>query len=263
MNSATLPASISPHEFSADALKVHVYADEPALALAAANIAATHLQTTLARQGSAAMILASGNSQLRFLEKLFLCPDLDWSAVTCFHMDEYLGVTADHPASFRRYMREHVERRVKPKAFHYLAGDALEPLSECERYTGLLRAQPIDFCCLGLGENGHLAFNDPDVADFADPHGVKIVKLDLRCRQQQVNQGHFAGLENVPQYALTLTIPTLLSARKVLCLAPEKRKAVPVRDLLQGPVATKGPASILRRQAHATLLLDEASASLL
>ena len=261
MNDATLPTSVSLQEFSVDALKVRVFADEPVLAAEAAALAATQLKSAIAKQGSAAAILASGNSQLHFLENLFVRADIDWSAVTCFHMDEYLGVTADHPASFRRYMREHVERRVKPKAFHYLAGDALEPLTECERYVGLLRAQPIDFCCLGLGENGHLAFNDPEVADFADPHGVKIVKLDLRCRQQQVNQGHFAGLENVPQYALTLTIPTLLSARKVLCLAPEKRKASPVRDLLQGPITTKCPASILRRQAHATLLLDEASAS--
>ena len=263
MNSTTMMALAGVHEFGVDALTVRVHPDEPALATEAADLAAAQLKSALARQRNAAVILASGNSQLRFLDKLFVRPGIDWSKVTFFHMDEYLGITADHAASFRSYMREHVEQRVKPGAFHYLAGDALEPLNECRRYAELLRAQSIDLCCLGLGENGHLAFNDPDVADFADPHAVKIVKLDLRCRQQQVNQGHFAGLESVPQYALTLTIPTLLSARKVLCLAPEKRKAVPVRDLLQGPIATKCPASVLRRQAHATLLLDEASASLL
>jgi glucosamine-6-phosphate deaminase len=160
-------------------------------------------------------------------------------------------------------MRERVENLVQPKAFHYLAGDCLLPLDECQRYTELLRARPIDLCCLGVGENGHLAFNDPPVADFSDPHAVKLVKLDDACKWQQVKEGHFPSLEAVPPYAFTLTIPTLLSARKVLCLAPEKRKAEPIKNALEGPISTACPASVLRNHSHATLLLDTDSASLL
>jgi glucosamine-6-phosphate deaminase len=178
-------------------------------------------------------------------------------------MDEYLGLDVSHPASFRRYMRERVEARLKPKRFHYLEGDTLLPLAECERYTALLAAQPIDLCCLGIGENGHLAFNDPPVADFADPHRVKLVKLDEACRRQQVGEGHFANLEAVPQYAFTLTVPALCSARRMLCIVPERRKAQAVKNALLGPIGVACPASFLRQQSHCTLFLDGDSASLL
>ncbi len=178
-------------------------------------------------------------------------------------MDEYLGISADHKASFRRYMRERVESRVKPRAFYYLEGDAQLPMDECERYTKLLQAQPIDLCCLGVGENGHIAFNDPPVANFTDKRSVNIVALDEKCRLQQVGEGHFPGMEAVPQYALTLTIPMLCSAKKMLCIAPEKRKAQAIKDALQGPISTACPASILRRQAHCTLFVDKDSTSLL
>jgi glucosamine-6-phosphate deaminase len=188
---------------------------------------------------------------------------VDWSGVTLFHMDEYLGIESGHSASFRRYMRERVEAHLHPKQFHYLEGDALLPLTECERYARLLAGQPIDLCCLGIGENGHLAFNDPPVADFIDPHPVKLVKLDQACRQQQVGEGHFPTLDAVPQYAFTLTVPMLCSARRMICIVPERRKAQAVRDALCGPVDTKCPASFLRRQRHCTLFLDLESASLL
>jgi glucosamine-6-phosphate deaminase len=178
-------------------------------------------------------------------------------------MDEYLGIGADHPASFRRFLRERVEHRVKPHAFHYVAGEASLPLEECARYTRLLKAQPIDLCCLGIGENGHVAFNDPPVADFADPHAVKLVKLDEACRRQQVGEGAFPTLEAVPQFAYTLTIPMLCSARKMICVVPESRKAQAVKDTLRGPVSPACPASVLRQQAHCTLFLDAESASLL
>jgi len=174
-----------------------------------------------------------------------------------------LGIDPGHKASFRRYMRERVEARLHPRAFHYLEGDSLEPLAECDRYSRLLEAQPIDLCCLGIGENGHLAFNDPPVADFEDPRKVKIVKLDEACRLQQVGEGHFPNLDAVPQYALTLTIPMLCSARRMLCIVPEKRKAQAVKDSLQGPIDTACPGSILRKQTHATLFLDAESASLI
>lgn len=249
--------------FHAEALEVRIHETQASLAADAAARAQEYLQNTLARQGSAAAILATGNSQLQFLDALVALGGVDWSKVTLFHMDEYLGLDDQHPASFRRYMRERVEARVKPRAFHYLAGDTLLPLSECERYTRLLRAQPIDLCCLGIGENGHIAFNDPPVADFADPHAVKLVKLDDACRQQQVGEGHFPNLQAVPQYAFTLTIPMLCSARRMLCIVPERRKAAAVRDALRGPIQTSCPGSILRKQAQCTLYLDADSASLL
>jgi glucosamine-6-phosphate deaminase len=242
--------------FTVDSLPVRVYANQSDLAHDVARMAQAHLCDTLAAQGSAAVILATGNSQIQFLEELIRLGGIDWSKVTLFHMDEYLGIDANHKASFRRYMRERVEGRVKPKVFNYIQGDTPEPLKECERYTALLKAQPIDLCCLGIGENGHIAFNDPPVASFEDPYSVKLVKLDDACKMQQVNEGHFPSLEAVNPYAFTLTIPALCSARKMLCICPETRKATAVRGTLQGPVSTDCPASILRRQPHATLFLD-------
>jgi glucosamine-6-phosphate deaminase len=259
--SAAGPAPIK--TFQVDALPVRVYASQADLSEDAARITHTYLLDVLAKQGSAAAILATGNSQIKFLEALIRLGQVDWSKITLFHMDEYLGITGDHKASFRRYMRERVASLVKPRAFHYLEGDALLPMDECDRYTKLLCAQPIDLCCLGVGENGHLAFNDPPIANFEDTRVVTIAKLDDACRQQQVGEGHFPNLGIVPQYALTLTIPTLCSAKKVICIAPEKRKAEAVKAALQGPISTACPASVLRRYAHATLLVDVDSTSLL
>lgn len=249
--------------FKTDDLSVRVYGSRADLAAAAAGEVCAYLKEVLQRQGSAAVILATGNSQIEFLKQLVALGGVDWSHVTLFHMDEYLGISADHKASFRRYMRERVEGLVKPQAFHYLEGDCPEPIAECERYSALLQAQPIDLCCLGVGENGHLAFNDPPVANFEDPRLVKLVQLDHACRMQQVNEGHFPGLEAVPQYALTLTIPALCKARKMVCLSPETRKAKAIQAALRGPIAASCPASALRRQPQAVLLLDLDSAALL
>lgn len=260
----TAPTTGAPIKtFQVDALSVRVYASQADLSNAAVHIAHEHLTETLGARGEAAVILATGNSQIKFLEGLIRLGGIDWSRITLFHMDEYLGIRGDHSASFRRYMRERVESRVRPRVFHYLEGDAPLPIDECERYARLLQAQPIDLCCLGVGENGHLAFNDPPVANFEDARSVNIVELDEACRMQQVNEGHFPNLATVPQYALTLTIPQLCAARKLLCVAPEKRKARAIKAALQGPISTACPASILRRQAHATLLLDVDSTSLL
>ncbi|MSU41350.1 MAG: glucosamine-6-phosphate deaminase [Pedosphaera sp.] len=249
--------------FMVDALPVRVFASQSAMSDDAALTVHEYLAATLARQKKARVILATGNSQLRFLALLVQMDGVDWSRVTLFHMDEYIGLPADHPACFRRYMRERVESVLKPRKFHYIEGDAPEPLKECERYAALLREQPIDLCCLGVGENGHLAFNDPPVADFNDPLAVKIVEMDHACRMQQVGEGHFPNIEAMPQHAITLTIPMLCSAKKLVCLCPETRKAAVVKTLLQGPIATSCPASILRKQPHALLLLDTDSASLL
>jgi glucosamine-6-phosphate deaminase len=259
-----VPAMPTPHNaFTVDALQVKVYATPDDLALAAAMEARQALREALAARGTAAAILASATSQIKFLDCLAAGNGVDWAKITLFHLDEYLGLAADHPASFRRFLRQHAAEKLRPRYFHYLEGDALQPLEECERYGRLLKAQPIDLCCLGIGENGHVAFNDPSVADFTDPRVVKIVKLDLKCRMQQVGEGLFPHLPAVPQYALTLTIPELCSAKRMLCVVPEKRKAQAVKDALHGPIQTHCPASVLRKQPHATLFLDVDSASLL
>lgn len=250
-------------EFTVDSLAVRIYKTQNEMAAAAAKTAHDILLATLAAKNSAAVILASATSQILFLDYLTLYQDIDWSRITLFHMDEYLGISPDHPASFRRFLRERVESRVNPSVFHYIQGDADEPLKECQRYTSLLSQQPIDLCCLGIGENGHIAFNDPPVADFSDPFTIKLVKLDTACRLQQVGEGCFPTIDAVPQYAYTLTIPTLCSAKKMVCVVPEKRKANAVRNALKGPINPACPASILRQQKHCTLFLDTESAALL
>jgi len=249
--------------FKADELDVRVYGSLDELATDAALEVNGLLRSAITTKGSAAVILATGNSQIQFLMRLVALEGVDWQQVTLFHMDEYLGLPGTHKASFRLYMRERVQSLVKPKAFHFIDGEAELPLDECDRYAGLLQAQEIDLCCLGVGENGHIAFNDPPVARFEEKHLIKLVKLDDDCKMQQVREGHFAGLEAVPPYAFTLTIPALCSARRMICIAPEKRKALAVKNALQGPVSTACPASILRQQKHCTLLLDHDSASLL
>jgi len=249
--------------FQVDALPVRVYAKQDDLAADAARMAQKFLGECIAERGAAYAIMATGNSQIRFLDELVKLGGVDWSKITLFHMDEYLGIDANHPASFRRYMRERFESRVKPKIFHYIEGESDQPLTECTRYADLVQSQEIDLCCLGIGENGHIAFNDPPVADFDDPWSIKLVKLDLKCRQQQVNEGHFPSVDDMPQFAYTLTIPTLCAVRKIICIAPEKRKAKAVHDTLREAVSTNCPASYLRTQPQAVLLLDTDSAALL
>jgi glucosamine-6-phosphate deaminase len=249
--------------FRVDDLTVQIYNSSTEMALSVAKIVQQYLQSVIQKQGKATVLLATGNSQIQFLDALIDLGNVDWSQITFFHLDEYLGISADHAASFRYYLRERVEKRVQPQQFHYIQGDSLQPVAECDRYTKLLQAQPIDLCCLGIGENGHIAFNDPSVADFHDPYSVKLVKLDNINRQQQVNTGYFSDISSVPQYAFTLTISTICTAKKIICLASGKRKQEIVKKLLQGDITTDCPASILRKQPQGMLFLDEDSASLL
>lgn len=249
------------HGLVVDSLRVEVFDDLAALASRAADDAASSIADAIRQRGVASVMLATGNSQLAFLDALAARGDVDWTRVVGFHMDEYLGMDPAHPASFRRYMRERVVGRVHPREFHEIAGDAPDPEAECERYAALLRTHPLDLCCLGIGENGHLAFNDPAVADFDDPRDVKIVELDATCRGQQVGEGHFPTLDDVPHRAITVTIPALLRAGHVVAIVPEARKAEPVRRALRGEITTACPASALRRHPHATLYLDPGSAS--
>lgn len=251
------------HVFTVDALTVSVYDNSQLMGQAAADNTATIISDVLARNGAARVIFATGNSQFPFVDALRKIQGIDWSQVTVFHMDEYAGMSPNHPASFRRWIHERIEETLHPKAVHYLNGDAPDLEAECRRYEGLLREAPVDLVCMGIGENGHIAFNDPPVADFRDPVWVKVVELDDACRMQQVGEGHFAGLEDVPAQALSLTIPALLSPTSIQVVVPDARKAEAVRNTLQGPISEACPASILRKQPHATLFLDHESFSLI
>jgi glucosamine-6-phosphate deaminase len=237
--------------------------DVSAMSRAAADQAAALMRAAVRERGVANVMFATGNSQLRFLDALVTdTPDVPWADTVVFHMDEYVGVGPDHPAGFQKYIRERIVDRTAPRSAYYVEGLG-DAEAECTRYTDLLRAHPLDLCCLGIGENGHLAFNDPPVADFDDPLDVKVVELDTACRQQQINEGHFPDLASMPTHAITVTIPALLRAAQVLAIVPEERKAEPVRAALTGPISTACPASALRTIDHATVHLEPASARLL
>lgn len=244
-----------------DDLGVAVFPSNEALGAAAAEEAAAIIGEAVAGRGVANLVLATGNSQLTFLHALRDRAGIPWQAVTVFHMDEYLGLTPGHPASFPLFLRHHLIDAVRPGAFFPVPGNPDDAELACSGYGDLLRAHRIDLCVLGIGENGHLAFNDPPQADFDDPRSVRVVELDPRSRSQQVDEGHFRSLEEVPRRAITMTIPALRSASRLLCLAPEARKAEAVRRSLLGPIDAACPASILRRTPHARLFLDPDSAS--
>lgn len=256
-----------------DALSVQIY-DSPAdVALAASFWARNLLQTAVDQRGLAVAIFATGRSQLQFLSYLTdpnSAPNSvsnsasapDWQRIIGFHLDEYLGIAADHPASFRHYLSTHLTSRVPLKQFYEIEGDGLLPLDICQAYEQRLRAYPADLCCLGIGDNGHLAFNDPAVADFADPRWVKIVRLDERNRQQQAASSVFSSLSAVPQYAFTLTLSAIRATHRSLCLAFGQSKAAIVHQLLNAPIAADCPASLLRQMPQSLLLIDRAAASL-
>ncbi len=228
---------------------------------AAADEAVGIIRRAVIERGEANIIIATGNSQLTFLATLREKPEIPWAAVNVFHMDEYVGIDPAHPASFPLFLRRHLLDYVTPKAFYPVPGQASDVAAACREYEALLRGHPADLCALGFGENGHLAFNDPPFADFDDPVWAKVVKLDERSRRQQVGEGHFKSLAEVPTHAITLTIPALLAARRVLAIVPEARKAEAVAAALLGPITEDCPASILRQTAHAHLFLDAESAA--
>ena len=242
-------------------LQAKVYVDRAGLGRAAGDAAAAKIQELLAKK-PVSVIFAAAPSQNEFLETLVAAKGIDWSRVTAFHMDEYVGLPGSAPQSFGRWLRDRIFDKVKPGKVHYLDGMAKDSAQECARYSKLLKDSPPDITCMGIGENGHLAFNDPPVADFKDPHAVKVVELDLASRQQQVNDGCFDKLDAVPKTAMTLTIPTLLSAAWIYCMVPGPRKAPAVKRTLEGSIATECPATILRQHERAVLFLDKDSASL-
>lgn len=251
-----------PRRFAVDTLSVAVYPDRAALGSAAARTVAGWLRQALAERERVGAIFASAPSQEEFLAALVAEPDLEWSRVVAFHLDEYVGLPSDAPQSFARFLRERLFAKVAPGAVHYLDGLA-DPERECRRYADLLASLPLAVACVGIGENGHLAFNDPHVADFADPLAVKPVAIDEVSRAQQVHDGCFAGSDRVPRQALTVTLPAILSAERVAVMVPGPTKARAIQATLQGPISTACPASILRRHRNAVLFVDEPAVSLL
>jgi len=252
---------MKPRTFVFDRLQVHVYPDRAAMGTAAANHAAEILRLVIGHRGSARIILGSAPSQDELIAGLAAAPGINWNCITLFHMDEYVGLPATHSASFRHYQQQHLLTRVTPAVFHGIHGESADPAAECARYSALLTAAPIDLVCLGIGENGHIAFNDPPVADFDDPCVVKIVSLDEVCRQQQVNDGCFPNIEAVPRQAITLTCPALMAGRALVCTVPGPRKAAAVAAALLSKISTACPASILREHPGAELFMDAAAAA--
>lgn len=236
------------------------YEGNAELGAAVAEAFAEAAEAALARRDSIAVILATGNSQLSFARAVVGRDDIDWARVTILHMDEYLGMREDHPASFRRWMRENIVSRVQPKGFEGVRGDHIPVEEELVRYGSLLRDLEPSITVMGIGENGHLAFNDPP-ADFDTTDLVRVVTMDQRSRLQQVGEGHFASLDETPRRAISLTIPALLRSATVLVGVPELRKAGAVRSALEGPVTPDCPASILRQRGHSQIFLDRDSAS--
>ena len=243
-----------------DRLRTSIYQTNVEMGQAAAEEASEIIHHAILHRVEANIIIATGNSQLTFLNALKILP-IEWSKVNIFHMDEYIGLEATHPARFSTFLKRHILDFIQPKAFFPVP---LRPLQEaeaaCKEYEDLLASHPADLCALGIGENGHIAFNDPPYADFKDPRRVKIVQLEEASRRQQVGEGHFPSLEEVPTHAITLTIPALLAARYLLALVPERRKAEAVYRSLTGPVSESCPASILREVDQAHLFLDSDSA---
>jgi glucosamine-6-phosphate deaminase len=243
-----------------DKMEVRIFDSNAQAGAAAAHDLGEILRETIEAQGEAAIIVATGNSQLSFMEALRSEAGIAWARVTIFHMDEYLGMPAEHPASFRRYIREKLAGPVGARRFYGIQGDAVDIDAEAGRYSRLLAEHRPVACVLGIGENGHLAFNDPP-AEFAASQTMLRVTLAETARRQQVGEGHFKTLADVPAEALTLTIPALLAPPHVLGVVPEARKAEAVRRALEGPVMPDCPASILRTRSNVRLYLDRDSAS--
>ncbi len=232
--------------FVVDALHVQVYPDDDTLAQAAAQQVIDQLNQRLQQQSTANVVFATGRSQLGLLRYLRQDTTVDWSRVIGFHLDEFLGLSRDHPASFGYYLHHHIAHWLPFQSFNYINGDALEPIAECDRYAGLLTQKPIDICLLGVGNNGHLAFNDPAVANFHDPHWVKLVRLDDTNRQQQLASEHFSQLRDVPTYAITLSLSTIRRARNNLCCVFGHHKVGILKTLFTKLPSEACPASVLR-----------------
>lgn len=242
-------------------VQVKIFDTKQELGKAAARDAAEIINRAIRERDAAYVIAATGMSQFEFLDALMLEP-IDWTKVTFFHLDEYVGLPESHPASFRRYLRERIVSRVHPHAFHFINGEAGDVNEECRRVGQLITQQTVDVAFVGIGENGHLAFNDPP-ADFDTDEPYIVVNLDDACRQQQVGEGWFKSIDEVPARAISMSIKQILRSREILCIVPDQRKAEAVRASVELGVSPMHPASVLQTHERVTLYLDPHSSSLL
>jgi glucosamine-6-phosphate deaminase len=242
-------------------VQVKTYIDRSTMSLAAARHAAQVLRAAIQARGGVRIVAATGASQFDFLEALTAAPDIDWTRVEMFHLDEYVGVPIDHPASFRKYLLERLIRKTGMTRYHLLDGEH-DAARVAERVGQEIARAPVDVAFVGIGENGHLAFNDPP-ADFATDQPYLIVSLDAACRRQQVGEGWFASVEDVPLQAISMSVRQILTSREIICVVPDPRKAQAVKACIDGEVSPLAPASILQTHANTTVYLDRDSAALL
>ncbi|NIM98321.1 MAG: glucosamine-6-phosphate deaminase [candidate division Zixibacteria bacterium] len=243
-------------------MKIQVFRARGECGAAAAEKATEILRNALAAKGHASFIAATGASQFEFLQSLTNQTAIDWERTTMYHLDEYLGLPEDHPASFRRYLRERLIDRVHPGKVHLIRGDVEDPSVECDRLGGIISMEKIDVAFVGIGENGHLAFNDPP-ADFGIEDPFIVVELDEACRKQQLGEGWFPSLEDVPRRAISMSIRQIMKSQAIVCTVPDKRKAEAVKQCLEGKISPWNPASILKTHSNTFIYLDRDSASLL
>ena len=243
-------------EWKKDLLTIKKYDTRAEMGAGAARDAEQIIADIIREKGEVNIIFAAAPSQNEMLASLLDSPLIDWSCVNALHMDEYVGLPEGDPHTFGIYLYEHIFGKKPFKSINYIRGYADDTEAECKRYAQVLSDHPVDVVCLGIGENGHIAFNDPWVALFNDPEVIKKVELDTMCRTQQVNDGCFPTLNDVPTHALTLTIPTLLAAKHMFCVVPAATKANAVKNTVNGPITEDCPASILRRHPSATLYCD-------
>jgi len=244
-------------------MKKYIYETSGDMAAAAGHCAAQVIRKAVKEKGQANIILATGASQFEMLRNLVVRPGLDWLRVAMFHLDEYIGFGPEHPASFRKYLQERFVDRVAPlQSVYFVRGEAEDPAAECRRLGMLIQAHPIDLACIGIGENGHLAFNDPP-ADFETQEPYLVVKLDDRCRRQQLGEGWFKTFEQVPNRAISMSIRQIMKSRQLVVTVPDERKAEAVKNALEGALTPMCPASILREHPDCSIFLDAPAASLL
>ncbi|MDR1061523.1 MAG: glucosamine-6-phosphate deaminase [Clostridiales bacterium] len=244
--------------FKSDALNVRIYESREEMGRCAASDIAKGIRGLLSRQGRANVVFAAAPSQLDMLDALVQAPGIDWGKVNAFHMDEYIGLASDAPQGFGNFLKRHLFSKLPFGSVCCIdsAAAAKDPDAECQRYSRILGLNPADIACMGIGENGHIAFNDPHAAFFDDPETVKVVDLDDKCRMQQVNDGCFGSLAAVPRRAITLTVSALMAAKNIYCVVPGESKREAVLNAVRGGISTDCPASILRAQPGATLYAD-------
>lgn len=241
-------------------MQVEILPTPDEMGVAAAQHAAAVLRKALKERGEANLIVATGASQFTVLSNLVQQPDIAWNKVTGFHLDEYIGLPISHPASFRGYLKQRFVDLVPLKEFHYIDGEVEPAKAECERLGRLISNVDVDLALVGIGENGHLAFNDPP-ADFQTTQPYLIVDLDDACRRQQLGEGWFPTFDDVPQQAISMSVQQILKTRTIICSVPDERKSAAVQGAVEGPVTPDVPASILQQHAETTLYLDRAAAS--